>query len=91
MGITQLPTSGCHPQANGFVECFNNKMLPKVVTTKGRNWDKILGAVLLAYRSTAYQSTGETPFYLVHGTEPNLPTVLNFHFPVKKFPVVETY
>jgi len=93
MGITQLPTSGGHPQSNGLVERFNRtlkQMLAKVVSTKGRNWDKVLGAVLFAYRSTPHQSTGETPFYLVYGREPNLPTALNFQLPVTKFPVVET-
>ena len=93
MGITQLPTSGGHPQTNGLVERFNRtlkQMLAKVVTRRGRNWDKVLGAVLFAYRSTPHQSTGETPFYLVYGREPNLPTAMNFHVPVTKFPVVET-
>ena len=85
MGISQLPTSGGHLQTNGCVECFNRilkQILCKVVNNKGQNWDKLLGGVLFAYCSTPHQSTGETPFYLLHGTRPNLPTALDLTVPV---------
>ena len=75
MGITQLPTSGGHPQANGLVERFNRtlkQMLCKLVSNKGCNWDKLLGGVLFAYRTTPHQSTGVSPFYLLYGREANL-------------------
>ena len=65
MGISQPPTSGGHPQTNGLVECLNRtlkQILSKLVNNKGHNWDKMLGGVLFAYRSTPHQSTGETPF-----------------------------
>ena len=42
-------------------------------------------------KATPHQSTGETLFYLMYGREHNLPTALNFHVPVKRFPVVETH
>ena len=41
-GISQLPTSGGHPQTNGLVERFNRalkQMLAKVASSRGRNWD----------------------------------------------------
>ena len=75
IGLTQLPTSGGHPQTDGLVERFNRtlkQMLAKVVTQKGRYWDKLLGPVLLAYRTTPHSSTGEAPFYLVHGRDARL-------------------
>jgi len=93
MGLSQLPTSGGHPQTNGLVERFNRtlkQMLRKVVNNKGRNWDKLLGGVLFAYRSTPHQSTGETPFYLLYGRKPNLPTALDLTLPMPRFPVVES-
>ena len=40
MGMTQLPTSGGHPQTNGLVERFNRtskQMLSKQVNKNGRN------------------------------------------------------
>ena len=60
MGITQLLTSGGHPQTDGLVERFNRilkQMLMKLVAKGGRNWDTLLGPVLFAYRSTPHSST----------------------------------
>ena len=65
--LKQLPTSGGHPQTDGLVKRFNRtlkKMLVKLVEAKGRNWDKLLGPILLAYRTTPHASSGETPFSL---------------------------
>ena len=92
MGISQLPTSGGHPQTNGLVERFNRtlkQMFCKLVN-KGRNWNKLLGGVLFAYRSTPHQSTGEAPFFLLYGRQPNLPTALDLTVPMPRFPVVES-
>ena len=74
MGISQLPTSGDHLQPNGLVEHFNRtlkQILCKLVSNKGRNWDKLLGGVLFAYRSTPHQSTGQTPFYYMVDSQIN--------------------
>ena len=93
MGITQLPTSGGHPQTDGLVERFNKtlkQMLTKLVAKGGRNWDTLLGPVLFAYRSTPHSSTGMSPFYLIYGRNPVLPTSLDFYAPVVKYPVMET-
>ena len=93
IGLTQLPTSGGHPQTDGLVERFNRtlkQVLAKVVTQKGRDWDELLGPVLLAYRTTPHSSTGEAPFYLVHGRDARLPTVLDFNTPIVRYPIVAT-
>ena len=69
LGIKQLPTSGEHPQSDGLVERFNRTlktMLMKLVEKKGKNWDKLLGPVLLAYRTSPHSSSGETPFFLMY-------------------------
>ena len=81
MGISQLPTSGGHLQSNKLVEHFNRtlkQMLSKQVNKNACNWDTMLGAVLFAYRSTPHQSTGLSPFYLLHGRDPWFPTALDF-------------
>ena len=93
IGVKQLPTSGGHPQTDGLVECFNKtlkQMLSKVVAKGGNNWDKMLGPVLLAYQATPHSSTGISPFFLVYGRTPCLPTTLDFMNPLPKFPVMET-
>ena len=93
LGVSQLPTSGGHPQTDGLVERFNQtlkQMLAKMVTTKGRDWDVLLGPVLLAYRATPHTSTGMSPFYLLYGRNPQLPSALDFQLPVKRYPTIET-
>ena len=86
LGISQLPTSGSHPQTDSLVECFNRtlkQMLAKMVTKKGRDWDILLGPVLLAYRATPHASSGMSPFDLLHGRNPQLPTALDFQLPAE--------
>ena len=69
LGITQLPTSGGHPQTDGLVERMNRtlkQMLAKVVKKGGKDWDDRLGPVLFAYKTAPQASSGETPFSLVY-------------------------
>ena len=82
MGITKTNTTAYHPQMDGLVERFHRTltdMLAKSVEKNGKDWDKHLLYVLFAYRSGLQQSTGESPFYLLYGWDPCLPTdeVLN--------------
>ena len=65
-----------HQQANGKVDSFNkilsNGIKRKLDNAKGL-WVKELQPVLWSIRTTAKDSTGETPFMLVYGTEDVLP------------------
>ena len=64
LDIKQLPTTPGHPQYDGLIKRFSRTlkaMLAKVVTNKGRDWDK-----LLAYRTMVHSSTGKTSFFLLH-------------------------
>ena len=93
LGVTQLPMSSGQPQTDGLVECFNKtlkQMLTKFVAKGGHNWDQLLEPVLFIYRSTPHSSTGISPFYLVYGRDPVLPTSLDFYAPIVKYPVIET-
>ena len=81
MGLTQLPTSGGHPQTDGLVERLNRtlkSMLSKVVSKGGEDWDEYLGPALLAYRTAPQASTGQSPFFLLYGRDARLPTAVNF-------------
>ena len=64
-------------------------MLAMVVGKNGRDWDKQLGPVLLAYKAGPYSSTIMSPFYLLYGRDPQLPSTLNFQVPVNGFSTVE--
>ena len=93
LGITQLPTSGGHPQTDGMVERLNRtlkQMLTKVVSKGGKDWDELLGPILLAYRTVPHSSTGESPFTLLYGRDARVPTSLDFYHPTISMPLLET-
>ena len=93
LGLKQLPTSGGHPQTDGLIERFNRtlkSMLTKLVDARGKNWDRLLGPVLLAYCTTPHSSSGETPFFLMYGRDCQLPTGLDFYVPTVRAPTIES-
>jgi len=46
-----------------------------------RDWDEKLPAVAFAYRSTVHESTGFTPYFLMHGREARVPADLVYGEP----------
>ncbi|GFU73770.1 transposon Ty3-I Gag-Pol polyprotein [Trichonephila clavipes] len=72
-----------HPQTNGLTERFNKTladMLSMYVDVEQKNWDEILPFVTFAYNTAKQETTGFTPFYLLHGreAETTLDTMLPF-------------
>ena len=87
LGVKKLNTTAYHPQTDGLVEQFNRtltNMLAKQVERNGSDWDIQLPYVLFAYRSCIQESTQESPFFLVHGRDPRLPSVLDLEMPLKR-------
>ncbi len=79
MGIHRLNTTAYHPQTDGLVERFNRtltNMLSKRVERNGKDWEAQLPFVLFAYRASLQESTRESPFFLMYGRDPRLPTEL---------------
>ena len=79
VGTTKLNTSGYHPQCDGLVEKFNGtlvNMLSKSVSKSkyGCDWDKHLPHLLFVYQVAVQESTQMSPFYLLYGREPRVPT-----------------
>ena len=66
-------------------------MLMKLVVKKSKNWDKLLGPTLLAYRTSPHSSSGETPFFLMYGRDCRMPTGLDIYAPRVSCPTVETH
>ena len=77
LGIKKLNTSGYHPQTDGLVEKFNCtliNMISKHTDAGTVEWDQQLQLLLFAYRSMVQESTRESPFFLLYGRDPRLPT-----------------
>ena len=49
-------------------------MLSKCVEKHGRDWDDHLPYLLFAYRVAVQESTQESPFFLLYGRDPRVPT-----------------
>ncbi|GFO35988.1 Pol polyprotein [Plakobranchus ocellatus] len=70
MGIQRRLSTLYHAQSNGMVERFNGSlktMLRKLCTEKPQTWDKMIPAVLFAYREIPNVTTGYPPFMLMYG------------------------
>ena len=77
LGIKKLNTTAYHHQCDGMVERFNRTlkaMLRKQAVTFGSQWDQYLPGVLLAYRNTPHETTGEKPSFLLFGVDLRTPT-----------------
>ncbi|UYV68419.1 hypothetical protein LAZ67_5004277, partial [Cordylochernes scorpioides] len=83
--IIHRTTTAYHPQTNGLTERLNKTIadiLSIYVDVNQKDWDEILPFVTFAYNTAKQESTGFSPFYLVHGREAETP--LDLLFP--KFP-----
>lgn len=69
-------TTAYNPASNGETERYNRtlgSMLRKMLKDgQHQDWELLLGDVCFAYRNSVHSSTLETPYYLVHGRDPNL-------------------
>ncbi|UYV81197.1 K02A2.6-like, partial [Cordylochernes scorpioides] len=80
--IKKKTTTAYHPQTNGLTERLNRTiadMLSMYMDLDQKNWDEMLPFITFAYNTARQESTGFTPFYLVHGREAE--TTLDTIFP----------
>ncbi|KAG8229166.1 hypothetical protein J437_LFUL009883 [Ladona fulva] len=76
LGIRKLQTTAYHPAGNGLVERSHRTLmsiLSHFVDTKQRDWDDWLPFAISAYRSAPHSATGESPYFLMHGRDMELP------------------
>ena len=80
-----LRTSNYLPQCNGAREKCNysiTSILAKFVDKNQANWDILLDAALIHYRTRIHATTGESPFQLVFGRKMRLPSDLIHRDPI---------
>jgi hypothetical protein len=75
--VTHHKSTTYYPQGNGQVESTNDtlkQMLSKLVNANQNDWDVMLPTALWAYQITYKFSTQHTPYKLIYGLMPLLPT-----------------
>ncbi|UYV82739.1 K02A2.6-like, partial [Cordylochernes scorpioides] len=81
-GIKKKTTTAYHPQTNSLTERLNRTiadMLSMYMDLDQKNWDEMLPFITFAYNTAKQESTGFTPFFLIHGREAE--TTLDTIFP----------
>ena len=79
LDVFQLRTSPYHPECDGQTERFNRTfvaMLRAYVNECHSNWDEFLDLMLFAYRTSVHKTTGMTPYEVIFGRQPKLPSDL---------------
>lgn len=68
-------TTAYHPQTDGLVERFNHTlavMLSMYVRENQKDWDVYLDYVQDAYRKAKHPTLGYSPYFALHGVEPDV-------------------
>uniref|UniRef100_A0A8C2HMT4 Gypsy retrotransposon integrase-like protein 1 n=1 Tax=Cyprinus carpio TaxID=7962 RepID=A0A8C2HMT4_CYPCA len=74
--VRKSRTTPYHPAGNGQCERFNRtlyNLLRTLPYSRKRDWVSCLSQVIFCYNTTPHQVTGESPYYLMFGQEPQLP------------------
>ena len=75
-GAHKTRTTPYHPASDGLVERFNRTLPMMLAMFAGENrdnWDDLLPAVMMAYRSSVHESTGFSPYRLMFEEKCTLP------------------
>jgi hypothetical protein len=79
--INKIQTAPYNPKCDGLTERFNKtlcSMLSAYADANQTNWDLYLPLVLFAYRTSQQSTTKASPFELLYGREPHLPSDIDF-------------
>ncbi|CAK5091390.1 unnamed protein product [Meloidogyne enterolobii] len=87
------PTTAYHQSANGMVERFNRTLTDMIATCtdQGKNWVETLPHVIFAYNTSYNEQIRNTPFFVIHGFLPKLPTEAALEVEREKFDDMNSY
>jgi hypothetical protein len=77
--IEKIQTTAYHPESNGALERSHRTLaeyLRHYINDDQTDWDEWLPYAMFTYNTTPHSTTGFTPFELVYGHRPDLPTAL---------------
>lgn len=92
MGVVSTFTTAYNPSCNGLVERINNtykNMLKNYVNTEQTDWSFYIPHITFAYNSSVHETTKFTPFELVYGRTPVLPTEASLMQPISNIEAQE--
>jgi len=76
IGVAKIYTTGYLPTGAAPVERWHrhlNEALTGLCNRAGDDWDAHIDSILFAYRISVNETTGYTPYFMIHGREPRLP------------------
>ena len=79
--VKKIRTSGYHPQTNGHCKHFNVTLINMLGTLPEKpksTWREQVPTLVHAYNCTRNNATGFSPYYLMFGQKPHVPTDLIF-------------
>ncbi len=80
LNVQHTKTTPAHPQCNAQVEVFNKtvkKNLASFVDDTTLDWENFLPALMLSYNTSYHSTIATTPFELLFGERPRLPSFPN--------------
>ncbi len=86
--IKKLNTTAYNPKCNGLTERFNGslcQMLSAYCDAKQTDWDVYLPVALFAHRTSWQRTVKESPFRLLYGRNPRLPSDIDQWCPTGQF------
>lgn len=74
-GIQHIKTTAFRPQSNGSLERFHRTMKTYLAQfAEVREWDQLINMACYAYNTTKNSTTKHSPFYLMFGRAPRIPS-----------------
>ncbi|EYC44211.1 hypothetical protein Y032_0468g2007 [Ancylostoma ceylanicum] len=76
MKIDHKFTKGYNPRENGITERLNGTIVAMLrrSTVVPVEWDERLPFCMMAYNMTPHRATGESPYFILHGMDPEFPS-----------------